>query len=78
MDNIQQNAIGDAPIAYLINQVQTLQDEVKRLAERIPERYSTIAEAAEQLGVCKQTIRRKVAIGEIKSKRVGRSIRVIL
>jgi excisionase family DNA binding protein len=63
---------------YVVNKLEELTLAIQRLESKLPERYSTIAEAAEQLGVCKQTIRRKVALGEIKSKRIGRSIRVCL
>jgi excisionase family DNA binding protein len=57
-------------------QIAQLTIEVRRLASRLPSPFVDVSTAAQTLGVCEKTIRRKVKTREIPSRRIGGAVRV--
>lgn len=71
-----EETIESAVAAAVRRELAPLQEAVAALATRLPARLLTVEEAAKELGVHKETVRRRVRSGELASRRVGRAIRI--
>jgi excisionase family DNA binding protein len=67
-----------AQLAELAVAIRDVQAAVLALEKRIPTRLVSVKEAAEMLGCSESTIWRKIKIGEIPHRRIGRAVRVDL
>ena len=65
-------------LAPLTNEIRDLRAEVAALRAVSPPRFGTVKDAAKILLCSEQTVRRKIDLGEIRSTRVGRAVRVDL
>lgn len=53
-----------------------LEEILSSLVTRLPCRLLTVAEAAKELAVCEETVRRRVRDGELAHRWVGKSLRI--
>ena len=67
-----------AQLAELTIVVRDVQAAVRALEKRIPARLVSVKEAAETLGCSESTVWRKIKVGEIPHRRIGRTVRVDL
>lgn len=63
-------------VALILERLERIEERVESLSARLPSRLLTVEEAARELGVCADTVRRKCRDGELAHRRVGRVIRI--
>lgn len=68
----------EAAVAPLHAELRQLRSLVEELVRRSPPRLGTLAEAAELLGVHRDTAHKMWRRGEIQGRRIGRAVRVDL
>lgn len=61
-------------IKPMVREISELKEELRQLRKDTPDRLLTVQEAAKVLGVCDQTVRRRVQDGSLKSQRTGHKI----
>ena len=67
-----------ARVSALEAQVTALTEAVEGLRRAVPGSFVPVPEAARILGVSLSTMRRRIRVGEVPVKRIGRSVRVDL
>lgn len=53
-----------------------IREELAAIKRAMPARFVTVAQAAEMLGCHQNTVRKMVADGQLRYKRVGRGVRI--
>jgi|SRR3954469_1848532 excisionase family DNA binding protein len=71
-----EETIETAVAAAVRRELAPLLERIEALTMRLPPRLLTVAQAAAELGVHTDTVRRQVRSGELASRRVGRALRV--
>lgn len=65
-------------VASLRRELEAVHERLDSIASRLPSRLLTVEDAAKELGVCVETVRRRARAGELASRRVGRHWRIDL
>ena len=72
------SALLEAKLTPLVDANRRLAQQIEQLRRALPTQVVSVAEAARILDLHPNTIRNRIASGEIPSRRVGKSVRVDL